>query len=111
MIRKALIAGACLALGAVMISAQSKPVPRPPAQAPGQQPPGESATPDGYQPIPQWLGQTHAPSPANRPPNVMLLTDRRAVRCQWNMRFYPICSAKFTGQNRTERRPFRLRND
>src|SRR5437773_997235 len=47
MISKALIAGACLALGAVMISAQSKPVPRPPAQAPGQQPPGESATPDG----------------------------------------------------------------
>src|SRR5437773_7469615 len=65
MIRRALIAGAaCLALGAAMISAQTKSVPRPPAQAPGQQPPGESATPDGYQPIPQWLGQTHAPSPA-----------------------------------------------
>ena len=64
MIRKLLIAGACLALGAVMINAQTKPVPRPPAQAPGQQPPGESATPDGYQPIPQWLGQTHAPVPA-----------------------------------------------
>jgi glucose/arabinose dehydrogenase len=64
MIRRVLIAGACLALGAVMIGAQTKPVPRPPAQAPGQQPPGESATPDGYQPIPQWLGQTHAPVPA-----------------------------------------------
>ena len=64
MIRKPLIAGACFALGVVMIGAQTKPVPRPPAQAPGQQPPGESATPDGYQPIPQWLGQTHAPVPA-----------------------------------------------
>ena len=64
MIRKALIAGACLALGVVIIGAQTKLVPRPPAQVPGQQPPGESATPDGYQPIPQWLGQTHAPVPA-----------------------------------------------
>src|SRR6266849_5058838 len=65
MIRRALIAGAaCLALGAAMIGAQTKPVPRPPAQAPGQQPPGESAAPDGYQPIPQWLGQTRAPVPA-----------------------------------------------
>jgi len=39
-------------------------VPRPPAQAPGQQPPGESAAPDGYAPIPQWLGQTRAAVPA-----------------------------------------------
>ncbi len=39
-------------------------IPRPPAQAPGQQPPGESAAPDGYAPIPQWLGQTRAPVPS-----------------------------------------------
>src|SRR5438477_3955454 len=39
-------------------------MPRPPAQPAGQQPPGESAAPDGYQPIPQWMGQTHAPVPA-----------------------------------------------
>jgi len=39
-------------------------VPRPPAQAQGAQPAGESAAPDGYQPIPQWLGQTRAALPA-----------------------------------------------
>src|SRR3954470_3740880 len=37
--------------------------PRPPAQT-GGAPPGESATPDGYAPIPAWLGQTRAPRPA-----------------------------------------------
>ncbi len=37
-------------------------IPRPPAQNPNA-PAGEagSAAPDGYQPIPQWAGQTHAP--------------------------------------------------
>jgi glucose/arabinose dehydrogenase len=65
MIRRFLIAGAaCLALGSVLINAQIKPMPRPPAQVPGQPPPGESATPDGYQPIPLWMGQTHAPAAA-----------------------------------------------
>ena len=65
MIRRVLVAGAaCVALGVVVMNAQTKPVPRPPAQAPGQQPPGESATPDGYAPIPQWLGQTRAPVPS-----------------------------------------------
>jgi len=65
MIRRVLIAGAaCIALGAVVMNAQIKPMPRPPAQAPGQQPAGESAAPDGYAPIPQWLGQTRAPAPA-----------------------------------------------
>jgi len=65
MIRRLLVAGAaCVAVGAVVMSAQTKAVPRPPAQAPGQPPAGESAAPDGYQPIPQWLGQTHAPVPA-----------------------------------------------
>ena len=37
--------------------------PRPPAQA-GGIPAGESAAPDGYAPIPAWLGQTRAPRPA-----------------------------------------------
>src|SRR5262245_26929135 len=36
--------------------------PRPPAQTGA--PAGESATPDGYAPIPAWLGQTRAPRPA-----------------------------------------------
>src|SRR5712691_186165 len=65
MFRGLLVAGAaCVALGAVVTNAQNRSVPRPPAQPAGQQPPGESAAPDGYQPIPQWLGQTHAPVPA-----------------------------------------------
>jgi len=65
MIRRTIIAGAtCVALGAVVIAAQTRVVPRPPAQAPGQQPPGESAGPDGYAPVPLWLGQTRASVPA-----------------------------------------------
>ena len=35
-------------------------LPRPPAQKPGA-PPDGSAAPDGYSPIPEWAGQTHAP--------------------------------------------------
>jgi len=46
-----------------VLAAQTTSVPRPPALPPGP-PPGESAAPDGYQPLPQWLGQTHAPAPA-----------------------------------------------
>jgi glucose/arabinose dehydrogenase len=53
-----------LTCGAIAIEAQTTRVPRPPAQASGGQPPGESAAPDGYQPIPQWLGQTRAAVPA-----------------------------------------------
>src|SRR6188508_2798273 len=64
MIRRVLTAGTlCVAIGSVM-AAQTRTVPRPPAQAPGQQPQGESAAPDGYQPLPAWLGQTRAPAPA-----------------------------------------------
>jgi len=65
MIRESLVAGAVsVALGVVVMHAQVKPMPRPPAQTPGQPPPGESAAPDGYAPIPQWLGQTRAAVPA-----------------------------------------------
>jgi glucose/arabinose dehydrogenase len=40
-------------------------IPRPPAQAPGPGKPEDgSAAPDGYAPIPEWLGQTRAPRPA-----------------------------------------------
>ena len=40
------------------------PVPRPPARAPGPPRPEDgSAAPDGYAPIPEWLGQTRAPRP------------------------------------------------
>ncbi len=58
MIERVLCAGvACVAVSLVL-SAQTKTVPRPPA---GPPPAGESALPDGYQPQPQWLGQTRAP--------------------------------------------------
>ena len=64
MFRCVLVVGAvCLVTGAVL-AGQAKTVPRPPAQAPGQAPAGESAAPDGYEPRPQWLGQTRAPAPA-----------------------------------------------
>ena len=64
MITRVLGAGVvCLALTSAL-GAQTKTVPRPAALPPGQQPPGESTAPDGYQPIPQWLGQTRAPAPS-----------------------------------------------
>jgi glucose/arabinose dehydrogenase len=39
-------------------------VPRPPAQSELPKPEDGSAAPDGYAPIPEWLGQTRAPRPA-----------------------------------------------
>jgi hypothetical protein len=52
---------ACLAIGAADLHAQGiKAAARPPAQP---NPPGESAAPDGYAPVPAWLGQTRAPRP------------------------------------------------
>ncbi len=70
MMRKLLVAGAVLvalsATGMTGMDAQtSRVIPRPSAQAPGPPNPVDgSAAPDGYSPIPQWLGQTHAPVPA-----------------------------------------------
>jgi glucose/arabinose dehydrogenase len=61
MFYRVLGAGAACVLMSVALGAQTKTVPRPPA-APA--PAGDSAAPDGYQPLPQWLGQTRAPSPA-----------------------------------------------
>ena len=59
MIERVLCAGiACVAVS-VVLSAQTKTVPRPPA---GPPPAGDSTAPDGYQPLPQWLGQTRAPA-------------------------------------------------
>ena len=53
-------------LGSVLLAAQAQRViPRPPAPAPGPPRPEDgSAAPDGYSPIPEWLGQTRAPKPA-----------------------------------------------
>jgi glucose/arabinose dehydrogenase len=64
MIRRVLcVGGLCVALASV-VAAQTRTVPRPPAQPAGPQPQGESAAPDGYQPLPAWMGQTRAPAPA-----------------------------------------------
>jgi aldose sugar dehydrogenase len=59
-----LVCAAGVALGATTIAAQQvRPAPRPPAQAPGPPRPEDgSAAPDGYAPIPEWLGQTRAPN-------------------------------------------------
>ena len=65
MIRRTVIAGAtCVALGSVVIAAQTKSGSTSAGPAAREQPPGESAAPDGYAPVPQWLGQTRAPVPA-----------------------------------------------
>src|SRR5262245_3982066 len=53
----------CLLAGAMTAEAHVIPAPpRPAAQT--VTPAGESATPDGYAPIPAWLGQTRAPRPS-----------------------------------------------
>ena len=67
MSRSFLLAGAvCVAVCSTVALAQNaRVIPRPPAQAPGPPKPEDgSAAPDGYQPLPQWLGQTRAPVPA-----------------------------------------------
>jgi glucose/arabinose dehydrogenase len=52
---------ACLFATVSASAAQPVAVPRPPAQAPGPPRPEDgSAAPDGYAPIPEWLGQTRA---------------------------------------------------
>jgi glucose/arabinose dehydrogenase len=55
------VVAVCAVVFAVSPQAQTtKSLPRPPAQKPGA-PPDGSAAPDGYSPIPEWAGQTHAP--------------------------------------------------
>jgi glucose/arabinose dehydrogenase len=56
----------CLVFDAAWMAAQTaRAIPRPPAQAPGPPRPEDgSAAPDGYAPIPEWLGQTRASRPA-----------------------------------------------
>ena len=61
---RVLIIGLTVLASSSMPTAQApRPIPRPPAQAPNA-PPDGSAAPDGYAPIPAWLGQTRAPRPA-----------------------------------------------
>jgi len=69
MIRWQTVAAASVCIGALLTASGSdggqtvRPAPRPPAPPPGA-PPAGSAAPDGYAPIPAWLGQTRAPHPA-----------------------------------------------
>jgi glucose/arabinose dehydrogenase len=60
------VSGAVAFLTGATVAAQAvRAAPRPPARAPGPAGPEEgSAAPDGYAPIPAWLGQTRAPRPA-----------------------------------------------
>jgi len=65
--RMVLALGVLLTATVIGAAQAPKPVPRPPAQPPnGPRPEDGSAAPDGYAPIPQWLGQTRAPYPAAR---------------------------------------------
>jgi glucose/arabinose dehydrogenase len=55
----------CFLLGAAATAQTPRAIPRPPAQPPGPPRPEDgSAAPDGYAPIPEWLGQTRAPRPS-----------------------------------------------
>jgi aldose sugar dehydrogenase len=70
------------------LSAQSgRVIPRPPAQIPNT-PPDGSAAPDGYAPIPQWLGQTRAPRPA-RSEAVVVDTVARGLAGGFAFHFLP----------------------
>ena len=60
------VGAACVAIAWAGTAAQNdRTIPRPPAQAPGPPKSEDGGTaPDGYAPIPEWLGQTRAPHPA-----------------------------------------------
>jgi len=66
MIRKALMCAVVATVALTNAAAQTiHTVPRPPAPAPGPPKPEDgSAAPDGYAPLPAWLGQTRAPRAA-----------------------------------------------
>jgi len=51
-------------------TASERAIPRPPAREPGA-PEAGSASPDGYAPLPEWLGQTRAPRAARSHPYVV----------------------------------------
>lgn len=65
-----IVAAVFIAWGSAAMSAQTiRSAPRPPAPPPGPPNPADgSIAPDGYAPIPEWLGQTRAPRPAKSAP-------------------------------------------
>ena len=60
--RRLCFAAVLLATAAMPAAQAPRVIPRPPAPAPNV-PPDGSIAPDGYAPIPVWLGQTRAPRP------------------------------------------------
>ena len=60
--RRLCFAAVLLATAAMPAAQAPRVIPRPPAPAPNV-PPDGSIAPDGYAPIPAWLGQTRAPRP------------------------------------------------
>ena len=56
---------ATTALALASEAPQARTIPRPPARSGPPKPDDGSAAADGYAPIPEWLGQTRAPHPAN----------------------------------------------
>jgi len=58
---------AAIAASSIAAGQGPREIPRPPAQVPNA-PPDGSAAPDGYAPIPAWLGQTRAPHPSRSEP-------------------------------------------
>ena len=61
LLRLTITCGLCALAAQTGLAQTGRPTPpRPPAQQPGA-PQSGSAAPDGYAPIPEWAGQTHAP--------------------------------------------------
>ena len=72
---RSLVSASLVAVIAISVAWQgraqtTRAIPRPPAQKPGAPPEG-SAAPDGYSPIPEWAGQTHAPRVAVSVPSAV----------------------------------------
>jgi glucose/arabinose dehydrogenase len=60
-----LVSATCVVIAAAGVAAQVvRVIPRAPARVGPPKPEDGSAAPDGYAPIPEWLGQTRAPRPA-----------------------------------------------
>src|SRR5262245_3319402 len=78
----------CLTLCASGIAQSSRTVRRPPAQSGPTRPEDGSAAPDGYAPLPAWLGQTRAPRPA-RPSSYEIQTVAEGLTGAFSFHFLP----------------------
>jgi glucose/arabinose dehydrogenase len=85
----------CLAVSTIAIvqttdgiAQSARTVPRPPAQSGPPRPEDGSAAPDGYAPLPAWLGQTRAPRPA-RPSSYEIQTVAEGLTGAFSFHFLP----------------------